>query len=241
MDVGRELDVARRVAQELFDDLKARGDLIELGVGPRQTAPGRWVHHDVLAAIAGRAEGTLRQLHREASLEARVPRQRLARRLAGVDPAVLDAVLDRMIASGALAGDQAEIGLPAFKPQMTEAQRTLRDRLLSAFAAAGFNPPDPLEVARAARVPEAQCRSILELCVHDGGLVHLEGSLYLHRAWEVKLRDLVKRKLQAGARLTVAEIRDLLGTTRKFAVPFCEHLDRVGVTRREGDVRVGRD
>jgi selenocysteine-specific elongation factor len=38
--------------------------------------------------------------------------------------------------------------------------------------------------------------------------------------------------------LTVAEIRDLLGTTRKYAVPLCEYLDRVGVTRREGDLRV---
>ena len=38
--------------------------------------------------------------------------------------------------------------------------------------------------------------------------------------------------------LTVAEIRDLLGMTRKFAVPLCEYLDRVGVTRREGDLRL---
>ena len=36
----------------------------------------------------------------------------------------------------------------------------------------------------------------------------------------------------------MAEIRDLLGTTRKFAVPLCEYLDRIGVTRREGDLRV---
>ena len=34
-----------------------------------------------------------------------------------------------------------------------------------------------------------------------------------------------------------SEIRDLLGTTRKYAVPLCEYLDRVGVTRREGDLR----
>jgi selenocysteine-specific elongation factor len=29
-----------------------------------------------------------------------------------------------------------------------------------------------------------------------------------------------------------------LGTTRKYAVPFCEYLDRVGVTRRAGDLRI---
>jgi selenocysteine-specific elongation factor len=47
----------------------------------------------------------------------------------------------------------------------------------------------------------------------------------------------VSEKLAQGSGLTVAEIRDLLGTTRKYAVPLCEYLDRVGVTRREGDLR----
>jgi selenocysteine-specific elongation factor len=45
-------------------------------------------------------------------------------------------------------------------------------------------------------------------------------------------------KLTSGPGLTVAEIRDLLGTTRKFAVPLCEYLDAAGVTQREGDLRV---
>jgi selenocysteine-specific elongation factor len=44
--------------------------------------------------------------------------------------------------------------------------------------------------------------------------------------------------LANGPGLTVAEIRDALGTTRKFAVPMCEYLDRAGVTKRVGDVRV---
>ncbi len=52
------------------------------------------------------------------------------------------------------------------------------------------------------------------------------------------MRRRVTQRLQTGPGATVAEIRDLLGTTRKFAVPLCEYLDRVGLTRREGDLRV---
>jgi selenocysteine-specific elongation factor len=52
------------------------------------------------------------------------------------------------------------------------------------------------------------------------------------------MRRLVRERLAEGKGLTVAEIRDMLGTTRKYAVPLCEYLDRVGVTRREGDLRV---
>jgi len=52
------------------------------------------------------------------------------------------------------------------------------------------------------------------------------------------MRRLVTEKLSDGPGMTVAEIRDLLGTTRKFAVPLCEYLDRAGVTKRAGDLRV---
>ncbi|MGH9181531.1 MAG: SelB C-terminal domain-containing protein, partial [Acidimicrobiales bacterium] len=39
--------------------------------------------------------------------------------------------------------------------------------------------------------------------------------------------------------VTVAEIRDALGTTRKFILPLLAQLDSSGVTRRRGDLRIG--
>jgi len=38
--------------------------------------------------------------------------------------------------------------------------------------------------------------------------------------------------------LTISQIREILGTTRKYAVPLCEYLDNIGFTERQGDVRV---
>ena len=56
--------------------------------------------------------------------------------------------------------------------------------------------------------------------------------------YDERMRQQVREKLGQGPGLTVADIRDLLGTTRKFAVPICEYLDRIGVTKRNGDLRV---
>jgi selenocysteine-specific elongation factor len=74
--------------------------------------------------------------------------------------------------------------------------------------------------------------------VAEGLLVRVADNLYLHCDAEADMRRLVAARAAAGPGMTVAEIRDLLGTTRKYAVPLCEYLDRVGVTRREGDLRV---
>jgi selenocysteine-specific elongation factor len=77
----------------------------------------------------------------------------------------------------------------------------------------------------------------MDVCVMEGHLVHAGGTLYFHAEAEAEMRRRVGGRLTGGAGLTVAEVRDLLGTTRKYAVPLCEYLDRVGVTRREGDLR----
>jgi selenocysteine-specific elongation factor len=79
---------------------------------------------------------------------------------------------------------------------------------------------------------------LCEVCVAEGHLARVTDEIYLHVDADAEMRRLVTERLQQGGGLTVAEIRDLLGTTRKYAVPLCEYLDRVGVTRRDGDLRL---
>ena len=66
-------------------------------------------------------------------------------------------------------------------------------------------------------------------------------SKYIYFTPEEKARaqntDLVSLlRAQGGA--TAAELRDAMGTTRKYAIPLLEHFDAQGVTRRDGDLRV---
>jgi selenocysteine-specific elongation factor len=85
---------------------------------------------------------------------------------------------------------------------------------------------------RAAVVPE-----LLALLVDEERLVEVGKGLYLDFDGAADLRRRVAVRLADGAALLMAELRDLLGTTRKFAVPIGEYLDRIDLTRREGDTR----
>ena len=50
----------------------------------------------------------------------------------------------------------------------------------------------------------------------------------------------VREHAEANGSVSLAEVRDLFGTSRKYAQAFLEHLDATHVTRRVGDVRVLR-
>jgi selenocysteine-specific elongation factor len=68
-------------------------------------------------------------------------------------------------------------------------------------------------------------------------IVEISPELFLDFDVESELRRTVAARLAGGAAITMSELRELLGTTRKYAVPIGEYLDRIGLTRREGDLR----
>src|ERR1019366_3928490 len=113
-----------------------------------------------------------------------------------------------------------------------------KDKVVAAFLDAGFQPPEPGSFAGQAGGNAANLTDLFDVCVAEGFLVRIDADVYLHADIEAEMRKRVRERLANGPGATVAELRDLLGTTRKYAIPFCEYLDRVGVTKREADLRV---
>ena len=69
-----------------------------------------------------------------------------------------------------------------------------------------------------------------------GEFVRVGASLY-RGSQLAAIRGRLEAALRAEQRLSVARFRDLVGTSRKYAVPLLEYFDRIGVTVREGDDR----
>jgi selenocysteine-specific elongation factor len=81
-------------------------------------------------------------------------------------------------------------------------------------------------------------REQLHVVIREGRLVEVSDEfVYLPG----ELDRLVARVRELGDGFTVAEFRDRFDISRKYAVPLLEWLDRTGVTRRDGDVRLVRE
>ena len=100
---------------------------------------------------------------------------------------------------------------------------------LAALEASPFSPPEPDGVDRA---------ELREL-VRRGLVVERDGCYFAPAAIDEAARRVSALLATTPDGITVAQVRDALGTTRKHALPLLAHLDATGVTRRRGDVRVG--
>ncbi|HKA06174.1 MAG TPA: selenocysteine-specific translation elongation factor [Gemmataceae bacterium] len=233
-DFVRGAGVGPEQVNQLLQQLQGAGKVVEVAAGGKKVL----LHADRVAEIEGRLLEVLAKLHEQNPLVTTHDRPSVLSQLSYVgDEGVLQGVADRLLKTKKLIGDGKRIARADFKPKLSANQRKLKDQIVDATRAAAFQPPDPAGFAAKAGGNAASLKDIYEVAIAEGLLVRVTDEIYLHADIAAEMRSRLQGKLAGGAGATVAEIRDLLGTTRKYAVPLCEYLDRVGLTRREGDLR----
>ena len=147
-------------------------------------------------------------------------------------------MFDHFVREGALKRLGRFVCLPAFAPKLSNADEKMLALMIEQIRAGKFQPPllDALSISSG--TDRKRLERLATLACALGELVHIGGSLYVHVDVEAKLREIVTGLIQAQGGATVAQVREALGSSRKYVVPFLEYLDRVGVTRRKGDLRV---
>jgi selenocysteine-specific elongation factor len=146
----------------------------------------------------------------------------------GLDVATLDerdrAVLDLLAATDevAVAGGRAV--------ESGSADPLAGHPFVAALEAQPFTPPSPAD----AGVDAAELREL----VRRGLVVEQDGILFAPAAVDEAADAMARLLAENPEGVTVAELRERLGTTRKWAVPLLTILDGRGVTRRRGDVRI---
>jgi selenocysteine-specific elongation factor len=146
-------------------------------------------------------------------------------------------LLDRLVRKKAVRTLGQYVCLPEFAPALSNQDEKLLAAMLAEFEAAAFQPPklSDLQIARNTNVQRLQ--RLAKIAEATGQLVAIKEGLFLHARRETELRDVVRRLAAAGKGCTVSQIREELNSSRKYVVPLVEYLDRVGFTRRDGDLR----
>ncbi len=172
------------------------------------------------------ARMALANYHKIFPLRRGMPREELKSRLK-LAPRLFNAALKRL----ELAEGGAWLALPGHAIRFSAEQQAKVDALLKKFAAAPFSPPSVKECQ--AEVGEEVYAALLDL----GQLTQVSPEVVFRKTDYEQMAAAVRDLLAQKGQITAAEARDLLNTSRKYALGLLEHLDSMGVTRREGDFR----
>lgn len=190
--------------------------------------------------LQGRVRDALSAYHARHPLRPGMPREELRRvAVQGADARTAAAVLARLAESGEVRTQGDHAALSTFAAALPSALAVPAERLVAGLEAAGLQPPPVGEAVSAAGLggSEEERGEVLAFLVAAGRLVRVDPTLYFGTAAMEAAAARVRAILRERGTITVAELRDALGVTRKHAVPIAEYLDAMRITRREGDVR----
>ncbi|MDH7485153.1 MAG: selenocysteine-specific translation elongation factor [Anaerolineae bacterium] len=182
-------------------------------------------------------QGVLADYHRQYPLRLGMPREELKSRLQPRRPwpgRLFNEAMSRAAAEGLIAETEGAVRMAEHAVRFTPEQQREADALLARFRAQPYAPPTVAE-ATASVGPE-----VLQALIESNTLTRIsEEVLFLTETYE-KMVARIMAHLQSEGSITVAQVRDMFGTSRKYALPLMEHLDERRLTRRVGDQRVLR-
>jgi selenocysteine-specific elongation factor len=154
----------------------------------------------------------------------------------GAHDALVAHAVTTLLEQGEMVMVAGRAALAGFEPALTPDQQADRDRILAAFAQAGYAPPRLDQLADLTGRP-AELMELIALIEADGHLLRLEHDLFIHREHLDRLIRDVRQRFGGRTDVSPAEFRDLVSTSRRHLIPILEHLDRTGITVRAGDGR----
>jgi selenocysteine-specific elongation factor len=232
-EIARDANVREDAAQPALSALVERGEVL------RVARPVAFIDSQAAQELLDRVLEHLGQQHRSEPWAMGSTSLALARTLA-IDEPLLLRVLGAYAEEGRVAHRAGYFALPDHTPKLSAEQQTFFEQQVRIDPASPFT-PTPLDQVVAA-VKQSRVAGIgkaFDTLLAKGALVKVGDELY--RGTQItQIRARVEQYLRSNKHMTMAQFRDLIGTSRKYAVPLLEWFDARGITVRSGDYRMLR-
>jgi len=200
-----------------------------------------YVHNDFIAEAAQKAEKILRAHHQKEPLSIGILkeefRNKLGQSLRVNDQRHLEKVIGILAERKVLKWEPTTVALSGFQVEYTEKQTAKMEELKQSFRAWAHEPPEIDGIAKESSSRQ-ECRQLLAAMESEGTLVRLTPAAYIDARILDGIVEGIKLHIETRGSITLAELRDTLRTSRKYAMQILEYCDAKKITRMEGDRRV---
>ncbi len=227
-ELARVTSLPAPEVQDALQMLTSSGRVKQIG--------SRYLHAGALETATARAVSLLASYFDANPMKSSMPKEEFRRQLnPSIDAKGFQVLLSALSEVGAIEPSETAVNLPGRLPTLGAKDQQLVDTIEKAYKEAGANPPllPELEAAHGPRV-----KDVTALLLERGTLVRIAPDLLFDIAAIQAAEDALKGYLSAHDGITVAQFRDLVGSSRKYVVPMLEYFDRKRLTRRVGDLRV---
>jgi len=236
-EVHSRLTLSPEVLAAAWIEAMAGGDIVPLGLvegAEARLSPATLVISRAgWARLSEQIERLLSEYHRQYPLRRGMPREELKSRLR-LSGRAFNQIVEQAGRAGLLREAEGYIQRPEHAVVFSAEQQARIEGALADFRRQPSTPPTIPDVEKLLGA------ELLNACFEQGLLLKVsEDVAFLPAVYQTMLEQILAHLRQHGS-ITVAQARDLFGTSRRYALALLGYLDQQGITRRMGDERVLR-
>jgi selenocysteine-specific elongation factor len=231
-DLCKRADLDKNTCAIAIEGLVTAGSIVKL-------IQNKYISNKVLLKLSKECNEYLDSYHKENPLRAGMNIAELRQKLLpNTDTTEATAVLKEFSNNGIIKLSEKSAALPYFSISYSPTQSKIHEKLMKELTDCGYDVKYPDELsALFSKNEKREFEQVFESMISSGELVMISQQIFWLRNVYVNAINLIRCHFETNEEITLAQCRDMLGTSRKYALAFLEHLDGKQATRLVGDAR----
>ncbi len=231
-DLSTITGIPRDQLLSLAQNLVQRGEIIDIGSSKNPS----FYHSRNLDTLASRSLDLLEQFHQKNPLKPGIKKAELQNEL-GLDLLLFTNLINRLAAADKISAGTRTIKLASFSIILNAGDTKLAQDIKRLLAENGFSTPSPADLAGHIKTDVSKINELLGALTGRGEIFRMEGDIYFLKEQIEQARSLLAGFARQKTDISVSEFREMLGTTRKYALALLAYFDQIGATARVEDTR----
>ena len=223
-DIIKDLQLSEGEAATELDELVTSGNIFE-------TNPG-YIHKKKYDEVLEKLKKLLADYHKRYKLKVGIPKVEIISKFKLSQKEVLE-LIELFIKNNEVRLEGNLVAEKDFVVNYDKKQLAEKARIEKELLNGGFTPPTIKELTNGVKASLELLDSLV-----DNTIIRLDADLVLHRDVLTKAIEKVNEHFKNAEKMTLAEFRDITGSSRKYSMAILEYIDKLGITRRVENYRV---
>jgi len=207
-----------------------------LKLGPEKNP--LYCHRIVFDKLKQNIVTTITEFHKNEPFRPGMNKAELKIKSTNNSPQLFDFVLKYLIKDGTVSEESNLIKLTSYRITLSEKDKKITAVLQETLISEKFSSSPVSELARKINMPPEEVQRVLGAMYGMGDIIWLDNEIFFIKQTLQNAREKLIKYLRENSEITVSQYRDLLNTTRKYAMALLLYFDSTGLTTRIEDVRI---
>lgn len=232
--LANKLGISEEEALQHASQLVFEGQIVKL-------SDKLFIHADFMEKVKSDAGKILGDYHSKMPLSLGLPKEEFRNKLSAVlrtkQGKALELLVEYMAQTNTIRWDLNTVALPDFRVVYTKAQEKLLMEFAGLYKTFGHEAPE-LDVVLKDCNDKNTCKQLILALASEGRITRLTGQTYMDTEVLTTVLENVRKLIEMNGSIALSELRDILGTSRKYALQILEYCDAIQFTKLEGESRV---